>query len=150
MRLTYKNHKIEIAKNRKIFEKDVDLICEKLGQLEDILENHNIETLEQLDVLLSYVKQIKDIEKEFGIDLITYIKIMQDGFYGMCEDEDHKEPYVFFFEPQDIELDTESKELIVWWECTAHDCNEENVYTKYKIKDQGKTWALTKEGLENE
>ena len=45
----------------------------KLGQFENILEGHNIEKLEELDGLLWYIKRIKDIEKELGIDLITFI-----------------------------------------------------------------------------
>lgn len=45
----------------------------KLGQLENILEGHNIEKLEELDGLLWYIKRIKDIEKELGIDLMTFI-----------------------------------------------------------------------------
>lgn len=45
----------------------------KLGQLEDILEGHNIEELDELDGLLWYIKRIKDIEKELGIDLMTFI-----------------------------------------------------------------------------
>ncbi len=46
----------------------------KLGNLEDILEKHNIETSKELDGLLCYVKEIKKIEKELGADLITLFK----------------------------------------------------------------------------
>ena len=45
-------------------------------------------------------------------------------------------------------VDIDEKELIVWVEGETHDVNEENVYKKYKLKDYGKTWALTKEELE--
>ena len=61
MRLTYKNHEIEIAKNRKQFEKDVKIVCDKLGQLEDILEKYGIETIEDLDVILAeYFCNVKE------------------------------------------------------------------------------------------
>lgn len=56
-------------------------ITDKFGKLEDILEGHNIETLEELDGLLWYAKRIKDIEKELAIDLITLFKAVNDGFY---------------------------------------------------------------------
>ena len=41
--------------------------------MENILEGHNIEKLEELDGLLWYIKRIKDIEKELGVDLMTFI-----------------------------------------------------------------------------
>ena len=56
-------------------------ILNKLGQSEDILEEHKIETLEELNSLLSYAKQIKDIEKELGIDLITLFKALSQGVF---------------------------------------------------------------------
>lgn len=44
----------------------------KLADLEDILEGHSIETLKEFDGLLWYAKQIKKIEDELGVDLVTF------------------------------------------------------------------------------
>lgn len=49
-------------------------ITRKLGQLEDILDGHSIKTLEELDGLLWYVKQIKNIEEEFNINDINELR----------------------------------------------------------------------------
>ena len=131
----------------------------KLGQIEDILDKYNIVDLGELDVCLEneqkgtdyfekwwdkrfkeLIKPYKDIEKELGIDLITYIKLVQEGFYGFCRDEDHDKPYIFQFLPHDFVAF--SDELVVYRE------DSDEVYTTYKYKDYGKTWSLTKEELE--
>ena len=92
--------------------------------------------------ILQEMYEYKSIEEGLGIDLITYIKLVQNGFFGICEDDEHDKPYVFEFLPRDFVA--YSDEIVVYWE------NSEEEYTTYQYKDYGKTWALTKEELENE
>lgn len=102
----------------------------KLSQLEDILEGHNIETLEEFDGLLWYVKQVKDIEEELGIDLITLFKALKNGIWL----KDKKDQYMSYHC-----LLRDDFILVLY----------EDIYKKeYLLKDYGKTWALTKEELE--
>lgn len=91
--------------------------------------------------------QLEDIEEEFDLSLQDYVALMQNGFYGFCEDEDHDKPYLYHFEHKDFDLDVDTKEIVVWWAEEEHDINKENVYKKYRLNDHGKTWFLTKEDL---
>lgn len=103
----------------------------KLGQLEDILDGHNIETLEELDNLLSYVKQIKTIEEEIGIDLVTLFKAFNCIWYKKGN-----------------ELKVSCHIALIDW---AIYVLEESMTIGDGIclhfQEYGKTWALTKEEL---
>ena len=88
--------------------------------------------------------QLEDIEEELGMSLKTYVRLHQDGFYGICEDDDHDKPYIYQFDNRCFDIFPDDKTIIVYWEGS----NEE--YTTYRIEDYGKTWALTEEELENE
>ena len=105
----------------------------KLGQLEDILEGHNIETLEELDGLLWYIKKIKDIEEELGIDLITLLKALTKGIYRKTKNE------IVFYNPTSLSI---TKTPHLGWALYHRS------YTRLFPKDYGKTWALTKEELQ--
>lgn len=120
MRLTYKNHKIEISKNRKQFEKDVKTLCEKLGQLEDI-------------------------EEELGIDLITLFKaIMNDGLVYIKFDDNLSKCFngnnIFVV---DIGI------CCKWnFKCYPYFTIPFGTFeVTFYLRDYGKTWALTKEEL---
>ena len=85
--------------------------------------------------------QLEDIEDELGISLETYVRLHQDGFYGICEDDDHEKPYIYQFDNRCFNIFADDKTIVVYFEGS----NEE--YRTYRIKDYGKTWALTKEEL---
>ena len=104
----------------------------------------------------------EDIEEDIGIDLVTLFNAFKNGiwskggFYGACclDNEPH------FIEPKDLELGfdfyfevknnndeayiRESDVLCLY----THDY--ENKEYSVRVKDYGKTWALTKEELNNE
>lgn len=103
----------------------------KLGGVEDILENHKIETMEELDSLLKYVEKVEDIEKELCIDLITLSVALKQKFI-----------YHDGVKIEILGLHIKSNELHLYGfvENTTH-----AVYLS--LKDYGKTWALTKEDL---
>lgn len=101
MRLTHK-HKYKNDNKRFVFDmKDYRKACQKLGQLEDILEKYHIENIEELEILCKYAEsvrewmsiykekmyKIRDIEEELGIDLITLFKALRDGIYFKVKDK---------------------------------------------------------------
>lgn len=107
--------------------------CNKLGQLEDILEVHNIETVKELNSLLSYVKQIKNIQKELGIDLITLFKALKNG--------------IWIYDTNGIKMFTgHFQNGLVFNYCSQPSI--QYVDRLFYLNDYGKTWALTKEELQ--
>ena len=99
----------------------------------------NVENIEQL--CYNKLGQHEDIEDRLGLDISMYVELMQNGFYGYVEDDDHDEPYIFYFEPRSFTLD--DKLITTYWEVSGE------VYNEYKLSSYGKLWALTREELEN-
>lgn len=88
---------------------------------------------------LEKLYKLEDIEEELGIDLITLFKALKDGVYIY-------EPYDYtgiWIDPSvvKVEVMTFNDKYIYF--------NSQNIPSA-EIKDYGKTWALTKEELENE
>lgn len=106
------------------------------GLIDDV-KTDNIPYLERYKKL----SQLEDLEEELGIDLLTLFKALKYG--------------VYYFNDQD--------QLIheyVWWisnyiTVETHDKISSSFMTIYEnqilfFADYGKTWALTKEELEND
>ena len=125
-------------------EKDLD----KLNQLEEILEKYIITNLEELGKILDenlkqftqmgYVielgKTIIKSKKELGIDLITLFKAQTQGFYiiNVCDE-------------------IEKVKLSEWrFNLIKKEVHRVKRNKHLSFADYGKTWALTKEELENE
>lgn len=94
----------------------------------------NEEDSQKLFSCLQKLGQLEDIEEELGIDLVTLIKAEKDGIW-------YNSNGTFYFNYFDVSL--------------AHRCFRRYVdyfrnYMSFDFKDYGKTWALTKEELENE
>ena len=84
--------------------------------------------------VMNKLGQLEDIEEELGIDLITLFKAIMNGFWlKRISNYDFVEPYSYI-------IDLESSRLVQLY--------EENTRIFY-FEDYGKTWALTKEELEN-
>ena len=82
--------------------------------------------------------KLEDIEEELGIDLITYFKLKPYEIIYVKFDENDKDVLAFPI----YEIDVENKFVsIILDECDTGE---------YLFKDYGKTWALTREVLENE
>lgn len=71
--------------------------------------------------------QLEDIEEELGIDLITLFKALKNGFYA--EHRYIQQCYICFIDDEWAIVNLKNDE---WW----------------LLKDYGKTWALTREELE--
>ena len=80
--------------------------------------------------------KLEDIEEELGIDLITLYKALKDGIYVKINKEIDFIRYVSIFKKRKWHLYSSS----TFW----------GKYDIGLIKNYGKTWALTKEELENE
>lgn len=77
--------------------------------------------------------KLEDIEEELGIDLVTLFKALKNGIY--IKELGNNYPYWSF------ELrNTNGIGIVIWW----------GYFSTLFLKDYGKTWALTKEELENE
>ena len=89
---------------------------------------------------------LEDIEEELGIDLITLFKALKDGIWTNQEQwyGDEKQGKIRFFQ---VRLLLEENAI----GCIHNSMwkGEEVIITLY-FKDYGKTWALTKEELEND
>ena len=117
------------------------------------LKKNNIDDQMVEDMLLDIIEEelkehrlLKKIEKELGIDLITLFKALIFGIWTNQEQcyGDEKQGKIRFFQ---VRLLLEENAL----GCIHNSMwkGEEVIRTLY-FKDYGKTWALTKEELENE
>lgn len=83
--------------------------------------------------------QLEDIEEELGIDLAKFFKLIKSD-----------ELYVFDYETKDFCLCRNfnlcsGMSFSLYCEYTTHEGSP--AFDFYKLKDYGKTWALTKEEL---
>ena len=91
---------------------------------------------------------LENIEEELGIDLITLFKALKDGINVYYEDE---ERYQFH-----NNLRLEYHKTLGWGlvdiygSICRNDMPMKLEMEFYELKDYGKTWALTKEELEND
>ena len=85
--------------------------------------------------IIEKLGQLEDIEEELGIDLVTLFKALKDGFYVKGEDG----KCFADFESPAGKLSLSCGELFY---------GHIRSYQYIKLKDYGKTWALTKKELE--
>ena len=92
------------------------------------------------------LKILEDIEEELGIDLITLFKALKFGIWTNQEQwyGDEKQGKIRFFQ---VRLLLEENAIGCIYNSMWK--GEEVIRTLY-FKDYGKTWALTKEELEND
>ena len=110
------------------------------------LRNKLITTSEINNSIYKKLKSLEDIEEELGIDLITLFKALRNGIWTNQEQwyGDEKQGKIRFFQVR-LLLEENAVGCIhnSMWK------GEEVIRTLY-LKDYGKTWALTKEELEND
>ena len=104
------------------------------------------EQIENSNACVDKLGKLEDIEEEIGIDLITLFKALRNGIWTNQEQcyGDEKQGKIRFFQ---VRLLLEENAL----GCIHNSMwkSKEVIRTLY-FKDYGKTWALTKEELENE
>lgn len=122
--------------SKEIFRNIVDGLEDLLQSLyNSLLSKERKEQCKQIENDLDKLENLKDIEKELGIDLLTLFKALKNGiyFYGQKEEE-----------PQDVQLRMFYEEPML-----VHnygDLTELEVY----VAGYGSSWSLAKEELEND
>ena len=109
-------------------------------------ENHTIKCKETIEKDLDQLEEYRKIGEELGIDLISLFKALKDGIWTNQEQwyGDEKQGKIRFFQ---VRLLLEENAIGCIYNSMWK--GEEVIRTLY-FKDYGKTWALTKEKLENE
>ena len=109
-------------------------------------ENHTIKCKETIEKDLDQLEEYRKIGEELGIDLISLFKALKDGIWTNQEQwyGDEKQGKIRFFQ---VRLLLEENAIGCIYNSMWK--GEEVIRTLY-FKDYGKTWALTKEELENE
>ena len=104
------------------------------------------DAIDRENIVLTKLKHYEDIEEELGIDLITLFKALRNGIWTNQEQcyGDEKQGKIRFFQVR-LLLEENAVGCIhnSMWK------GKEVIRTLY-FKDYGKTWALTKEELEND
>lgn len=98
--------------------------------------------INDLNNIINKLGQLEDIEKELGIDLITLFKALKNGIYV------NDSVSISFYHAHELRLgyDThygKGNEL-----CILKDCNYAGNTKLVSLANEGKTWALTREELE--
>ena len=115
-----------------------------IDEKENLSANEGIKKIQVLGT--NKLGKLEDIEEELGIDLITLFKALRNGIWTNQEQcyGDEKQGKIRFFQVR-LLLEENAVGCIhnSMWK------GEEVIRTLY-FKDYGKTWALTKEELEND
>lgn len=98
---------------------------------------HWVEYISISDSTLAHEKlcQLEDIEEEFGIDLVTFVRAFTDGIYA-CPVSLYSESFIPMYDNEEKCFYDEFQDMGAHWT------------NKYYFNEYGKTWALTKEELE--
>ena len=98
-----------------------------------------IDAVDRENIVLTKLKHYEDIEEELGIDLVTLVKALNGLYYK--------------FRPEDREISKMKVPMLriingeYCWICPKW---MTTTWMSVLVKDYGKTWALTKEELEND
>lgn len=103
------------------------------------------EQIENSNACVDKLGKLEDIEEELGIDLITLFKALRNGIWTNQEQcyGDEKQGKIRFVQVKLLE------ENAVGYIHNSMWMGKEVIRTLY-FKDYGKTWALTKEELEDD
>ena len=109
-----------------------------------------VDELDNLDPIVNKLGRLEDIEEDLGIELPVLVRILEYLTEVYVENEDkpfYVRGWLNEIEPNNpvyMYIDIKNKRL----------CENYNIdglgKTYYYFKEYGKTWALTKEELENE
>lgn len=94
-------------------------------------DHYYFDNIDELIDASNKLGKLEDIEEELGVDLITLFKCIEYGFYTKYN----------YYPSYCNTFDLETKLIKV------NDCDE---HFTLNFKDYGKTWALTREELEND
>lgn len=109
------------------------------------LTNKELHIVDDINKAIDKLSKLEDIEEEIGIDLVTLFKVLKGKIYSL-----HPKTQkicliilpIFYYCGNQWVIGCHSTE----WNTEENSCDTWDCY----LKDYGKTWALTKEDLENE
>ena len=104
-----------------------------------LTEKNSIVPRDMMNAEYAKLADLEDIEEELGIDLITLFIALKNGVYYRF---DKRSEITKMKKPMLRVIDDELCLIAPKWITTT--------WMNVKLKDYGKTWALTKEELENE
>ena len=122
---------------------------EKYTHYEEYMSNVPEEAHHAINaVIYEELYKLEDIEEELGIDVITLFKALKNGFYTKSNNgiKFWKEDDKHFVYVRDLKYDIE----ICCEECENVIGAVPTMFLERSTKDYGKTWALSREELENE
>ena len=131
MRLTEKENKPLPHCATKNIQFDLPKIIDKLGQLEDILEEYDMDNLVKLRFHLDLLRELTELKNELGIDLITLFRAFS------C---------IWYKKGNELKMSCHIA-LIDWTIYVLEESMTIGEGVSLQLKDYGKTWALTKEEL---
>lgn len=118
-------------------------LCNKLGQYEDIEEEYAIKDMPDLKRRLDLTDKYGELSEQLGVDLSILFKALNEGIYRKGVDVYGKRKKSFTaITFAYCELNIYNKTLY-----EISDISSTAIFP-VKLKDYGKTWALTKEELE--
>lgn len=105
---------------------------------------HNDKMYEIIDnnPALKKLKQLEDIEEELGVDLVTLLKALNNDIYVKHEEK------ILHCVVENITNVVMNIDSLYYSENKKYDNNFLSQIRQVLIKDYGKTWALTREELE--
>ena len=116
-------------------------------------ETYRISNVEKESKALTKLGKLEDIEQELGIDLITLLNVIKNGFYVKDKSGyiDYRASYDNLGDEVKYAFIVDYKHKELRW-MHNYMCGRVHPFVygcpTYKFKDYGKTWALTKEELE--
>ena len=124
-------------------EETSDMHDEALQYVEELTLKHSdsLGSVRRLDFIAKELRRYKAIEKELGIDLVTFHKALKNGVYYKVTDKSSTNFGKIFFD-----------RYVLWgWNQNpdgTHFAIMQSQSQSFNLKDYGKTWALSKEELE--
>ena len=86
------------------------------------------------DIIYNKLGKLEDLEEELGIDILTLFRALKEGIFIQSMWDNHE-----IIKEVNVDLEYSSGEYKI--------CPDMQI--KRKVKDYGKTWALTREELED-
>lgn len=88
--------------------------------------------------------QLEDIEEELGIDLETLLKALKNGIYVKVGNKIKRTHWCISLNANGMYGE---RETYYWFAYRVNGFDFPDTYERLKLKDYGKTWALTKREL---
>lgn len=118
--------------------KEIEVIVKDLCKWAGKQDKYALVVVDEIKKGLDELNQLKTIEEELGVDLITLFKASKQGIFIKKQNTNEKE-----IDFEEITLDLDNKLLL--FRHPRKEIGKGRVLSQY-----GRTWSLTREELEND